>query len=96
MCAAKPTSADLRARSSASWMLTGAQVGRAEVAELFDLFQQLHDAAGFLDDQVGQLAILGGQAHRQKLRRAGDARERVLDLMRQHLGHADGGLRGRT
>jgi hypothetical protein len=31
-----------------------AAVGRAQVAELFDLFQKLHDPPGFLDDQVGQ------------------------------------------
>ena len=71
-----------------------APVGRAQVAELFDLFQQFDDPAAFLDDQIGQLHIFGTEAHGQKLCRAGDARKRVLDLMRQHLGHADGGFGG--
>ena len=72
-----------------------ATLGRADVAELFDLFQQLQDAACFLDDQVGQLALLAIGVHRDELRRPGDARERVLDLVGKHLGHADSRFRGR-
>ena len=37
----------------------GAAVWRADVAELFDLLQQFDDAAGFLDDQIGKLAVVG-------------------------------------
>ncbi len=62
----------------------------AEVAELLHLFQKLHDAAGFLDDEVRQFLIFRRQVHAEKLGRAGNPGERVLDLMRQHLGHADG------
>ena len=62
---------------------------RAQVAELLDLLEKLHDAAAFIDDEVGQLKIALLEVHRQKLRRARDPRERVLDLVRQHLGHAD-------
>jgi hypothetical protein len=54
----KAHGADFRARSSTSWMLTARAFGRAHIAELLDLFQQLHDPAGFGDDQVGQLQIL--------------------------------------
>ncbi len=74
MLAAKPTSADLRARSRSVVDVDRAQLGRAEVAELFDLLQQFHDAAGFLDDQIGQFAVFRPEAHRQELRRPGDAR----------------------
>ena len=49
--------------------IDGPAFGRAQVAELFDLFQQFHDAPGFLDDQIGQFQILVRQAHGQKLRR---------------------------
>jgi hypothetical protein len=63
---------------------------RTQVAELLDLFQQRDDPSGFRDDQIGQFAVLGRQVHRQKLRRPRDPGQRVLDLVREHLGHADG------
>ena len=72
-----------------------AAVRRAQIAELLYLLQQLHDPPGFFHDQIGQLAVFGAKAHRQQLRRAGNTGKRVLDLMRQHFGHADGGFRGR-
>ena len=72
------------------------QIGRAHIAELFHLLQQLHDPASFLDDQIGQRAVLGAQVHCHQLRRTGNARQRVLDLMGQHLGHADRRFCGRT
>ena len=72
-----------------------AAVRRAQIAELLYLFQQLHDPPGFFHDQIGQFPVFGPKAHRQQLCRAGNAGQRILDLMRQHLGHADGGFRGR-
>ena len=69
-------------------------LGRHEVAKLLDLFQQFHDAPAFGNDEIGQFKITFGQVHRQKLCRAGDPGQRVLDLMGQHLGHADGGFGG--
>ena len=38
-----------------------AAVRRAQVAELLDLLQQFHDAAGFLDDQIGQFRSSGAR-----------------------------------
>ena len=67
---------------------------RAQVAEAFDLFEQLHDAARLPDDEVGQGRVVCVERHRQKLRRAGDPRQRVLDLVRQHFGHPDRRARG--
>ncbi len=64
-------------------------VGGAQIAELFDLFQKIDDPAGFLQDHVGQLPILLAKRHRQQLGRAGDAGQRVLDLVGQHVGQPD-------
>ena len=35
-------------------------VGRTQIAELFHLFQQLHNPPGFLDNQVGHFAVFRG------------------------------------
>ena len=69
-------------------------LGRAQVAELFNLIQQFHDPAAFGHDQIGQFQIRRIQPHRQQLGRAGDPRQRVLDFVGQHLGHANRGFRG--
>jgi hypothetical protein len=52
----------------------GAPLGRAEIAELLDLLQQLHDTPVSADDEVGQFPILpaGLAVHRDELRRPGD------------------------
>ena len=43
---------------STSWMLTRGRSGRADIAELLHLAEQLEEAARFLDDQVGSAPIL--------------------------------------
>ena len=87
--------ADLRARSSTSWMFTARRSGGRTLPNSSTCSSKLQDAACFLDDQVGQLALLAIGVHRDELRRPSDARERVLDLVGQHLGHADSRFRGR-
>ena len=47
-----------------------------------------HDAVGLVADQPGQLAVRRRRRLLEKLRRAADAGERVLHLMRQHRRHA--------
>src|SRR5690554_2302381 len=46
----------------------------------------MHDPVGFLADQAGQRDFLAGHGLLQQLGRTTNARERVLDLMRQHRG----------
>ena len=43
-----------------------------------------HDAVGLVADQLGQLALAVGHRLLEQLRRAADAGQRVLDLVRQH------------
>ncbi len=61
---------------------------RHRIAERFHAIDQPADAVGFVADQLGERAVGGRHRFFQKLRRAADARERILDLMRQHRGHA--------
>ena len=61
---------------------------RPEVAELLDPVDQLADPRRLGLDQPGQLAVGVAEAHLEKLRGAGDAGERVADLVRQHRRHA--------
>ena len=64
--------------------MTGAALDRALVAEQLDPLDETHDPVGFVADQAGQhpVALVGGLL--EELRRAADARQRVLDLVRQH------------
>ena len=57
-----------------------AAFGWAEIAELFHLFQQFDDAAGFFDDQIGKFAIFG----RPTLFGAAADLERALQQATQH------------
>ena len=62
----------------------GAALDRALVAEQLDPLDELHDAVGLVADEAGQqpVALVGGLL--EELRRAADAGQRVLDLVRQH------------
>ena len=57
---------------------------RPLVGEHLHAVDQLHDAVGLVADQPGQRAVLVGTDDFQQLRRAADAGQRVLDLVRQH------------
>ncbi|OIQ67186.1 hypothetical protein GALL_512370 [mine drainage metagenome] len=72
-----------------------APVQGAQVAKLLHLLQQFDDAPGFLDDQDGQLSVLGIGVHRDQLCSTGNPGERVLDFVGQHLCHADRRFGGR-
>ena len=52
------------------------------------------DAVGLVGDQPRQCAVLVGNRRLQKLGRAADAGQRVLDLMRQHGGEPRDRTRG--
>ncbi len=67
---------------------------RTIVAEDFHAVDQRHDAVGLVADQPRQHPVFGRRLLLQKLRRAADARERILDLMRQHGGERDHAARG--
>ena len=69
---------------------------RAGVAERLDALEQLLHAAGLVADQRGEFALRIAQRHLQQLRGARDARQRVLDLMRQHRRHAAHAARRRA
>ena len=69
-------------------MLSGLPLRRPEIAELLDPVDQLADPRRLGLDQPGQLAVGVAEAHLEELRRAGDAGERVADLVRQHRRHA--------
>ena len=68
----------------------------AQVAELLDPVDQLADARRLGLDQAGQLAVGVAEGHLEELRRAGDAGERVADLVRQHRRHAGDRARRRA
>ena len=67
---------------------------RTVVAEHLHAVDQRDDAVGLVADQPGQHAVLGGRRLLQQLRRAADAGQRILDLMRQHRGQRDHRARG--
>ena len=58
------------------------------IAEDLHAVDQLADAVGLGADQLGQSAVGVGALAFQQLRRAPDAGERILDLMREHGGEA--------
>ena len=63
-------------------------------AERLHAVDQVADAIGLVADQFGQLTVGRADAGFQQLRRAADAGQRVLHLMRQdrrHAGDAAGG-----
>ena len=62
---------------------------RPLVAENLHAVDQLADAVGLHADELGQRAVVGiGALAFEELGRAPDAGERVLDLMREHVGEA--------
>ena len=63
-------------------------------AERLHPVDQVADAIGFVADQDGEFAVGRGNTRFQKLRRAADAGQRVLHLMRQNGGHAGHAARG--
>ena len=79
-------------------MLTGAALDRPVVGEHLHAVDQRHDAVGLVADQAGQLARpTRRRLALQQLRRAADARQRVLHLVRQHAPpcrHRAGGAAG--
>ena len=63
-------------------------VDRPLVGKYLHAVDQRHDAVGLVGDETRQRAVLVGNRRLQKLGRAANAGERVLDLMRQHGGQA--------
>ena len=75
-------------------MLTGAELHRA-VGEHVHPVDQVADAVGLVLDELAEFAVAVVDARLfQQLRGAADARQRVLDLMRQHLRHRRGATGG--
>ena len=66
----------------------GPALRRAQVAEGLDAVDELADPRRLGLDQPGQLAVGVAEPHLQQLRRPGDPRERVPDLVRKHRRHA--------
>ena len=75
-------------------MLTGSRCERPLVAEDLHAVDQLADAVGLGADELGQGAVAVGALAFEQLRRAPDAGERVLDLMREHGGETGDRARG--
>ncbi len=67
---------------------------RPLVAEDLHAVDELADAVGLGADELGQGAVAVGALAFEQLRRAPDAGERVLDLMREHGGKSGDGARG--
>ena len=75
-------------------MLRLSRAHRPLVGERLHAVDQFDDPVGLLADQLGQRAILVADRALQQLRRAANAGERVLDLVREHgaeRGHRAGG-----
>ena len=66
----------------------GPQLRRARVGEAFHPIDELRHAIDLGDDEVGQFASVAVETAGQQLRGAADARQRILDLVRQHRRHA--------
>ena len=69
-------------------MLTGVLRQRPLVAEHLHPVDEVADAVGLGADQPRQRPVLVAEARLQQLRRAADAGQRVLDLVREHRRHA--------
>ena len=67
---------------------------RPVVAEHLHAVDQRDDAIGLVADQPREHAVLGGGLLLKELRGAADARQWVLDLMREHRGQRDHRARG--
>ena len=59
------------------------------VGEYLHAIDQLHNAIGFVADQPCKGAVIVANRLFQQLRRAADARERILDFVRKHGGERD-------
>ena len=62
----------------------GFALDRPLVGEHLHAVDELHDAVGLVADQPRQGAIVVADRLFEQLRRAADARERILDLVREH------------
>ena len=94
MWRAKPACASRFTWSSTAWMLRLSRGAGRCVGEGLHPVDEFDDAVGLLADQPRQRAILVADRALQQLRRAANAGERVLDLMREHgaeRGHRAGG-----
>ena len=67
---------------------------RPLVGEHFHAVDQLHDAVGLVADQPRQRAVLVAGRLLEQLRRAANAGQRILDLVRQHGRERDHRARG--
>ena len=67
----------------------GLALDRAFVAEHLHAVDQLDDAIGLVADQPRQRAIVVVDGLLEQLRRAADARQRILDLVGEHGGERD-------
>ena len=65
-------------------MLTGSVAERALVAEHLHAVDEIADAVGLRADELRQRPVVVLEAGLQQLGGAADARQRVLDLVRQH------------
>ncbi len=74
-------------------MLTGSFAQRALVAEHLHAVDEIADAVGLRADELGQRAVGVGEVLLEKLGGAADARQRVLDLVREHGGETRGRAR---
>ncbi len=84
---AKPAEARRRTWFRTSWILTGdIGAGRSSLSISMRV-DQADDAIGLVADQLRQDPAVALDALLQKLRRAADSGERVLDLMGQHGRH---------
>ena len=85
---AKPDSATLRTRSSTSWMLTGwrAKPRVSPKLSMRSIRPRMRSLSAMISWVISRSA--GRQRFFQQLRRAANAGQRVLDLMRQHRRHA--------
>ena len=75
-------------------MFTGSLLHRPLVAEHLHAVDEIADAAGFVDDELGERPVFLGGARFEELSRAPDAGKRVLDLMGEHRRHGGDGARG--
>ena len=62
---------------------------RPVVAEHLHAIDQRDDAVGLVADQPGQRPVFGRRRLLEQLRRAANARQRILDLVRQHRRQRD-------
>ena len=85
---AKPARATCSTWSSTAWRLTGASGGgrSSENTSIWSSRSRIRSVSAQI--RRVNVAILRRQRRLDQLRRAADARQRILDLMRQHRGEA--------